>query len=107
MRTRVTLLVRDLVCSNENPPSRPYSHLAVKECSGEALSGSQGPSSGDCEKSVDLKSSGNSWVWIPSMHDLKTHYVCRPRELKYISGSNCEPWYTFLDYLLLDLEFSS
>ena len=40
-----------------------------------AIVGSQGSSGTDLEKSVDAKSPGRSWVWIPSMHDLATHYV--------------------------------
>ncbi len=58
-------------------------HLSVKASSDEALSGSKGSYNGDLKNAVNSKSPGRSWVWFPSTHDLKTHYVCI-LELKYL-----------------------
>ncbi|KAF6225778.1 hypothetical protein HO133_009780 [Letharia lupina] len=56
---------------------------SVKVSSGEALSDSQASSNADLEKSVDSNSPGRSWVWFPSTHDLKTHYL---RELGFLAS---------------------
>lgn len=39
-------------------------------------------SADDVEKSVDTNSSGRSWVWFPSMHELTTHYL---KELGFLA----------------------
>ena len=63
----------------------------VKVSSGEALSDSQASSNADLEKSVDSNSPGRSWVWFPSTHDLKTHYVRILGTLISLFGSDSEP----------------
>ena len=63
----------------------------VKGPSGKALSGFQGSSDGDLEKSVDSTSPGRAWVWVPSMHDLKTHYVRVLRTQISLFGLDSEP----------------
>ncbi len=75
IRTRVTLLARDLVWSIKIQFIL-HAHISkVKESSGEAVSDSQGSANGDLEESADSNSPGRSWVWFPSTLDLKTHYV--------------------------------
>lgn len=71
-----------------------HAHIPkVKESSGEALSGFQGSSDGDLEKSVDSTSPGRAWVWFPSVHDLKTHYVRILQTQIYLFGLDSGPWY--------------
>ena len=72
-----------------------HAHISkVKESSGEALSGSQGSSGGDLEKSVDSTSPGRAWVWFPSVHDLKNHYVRILETQIYLFRLDSGPWYT-------------
>ena len=75
MQIRVTLLARDPVCSNQSQIDPPHSHLKVKEPSDEGLADLHTSINGDQDKSVDLNSPNRSWVWFPSIDELKTHYV--------------------------------
>ena len=72
---RVTLSARDPVCSKQSQNKPPRSHFKVKEPSGEGLADFHTSINGDQDKSVDLHSSNRSWIWFPSIHELKTHYV--------------------------------
>ena len=75
MQIRVTLLARDPVCPNQNQEKPPRSHFKVKGPSSEGLADLHTSINGDQDKSVDLHSPNRSWVWFPSIHELKTHYV--------------------------------
>ena len=75
MQIRVILLARDPVCSNQSQDKPPRSNFKAKQPSGEDLAGLYTSINGDQDKSVDLHSPNKSWVWFPSIHELKTHYV--------------------------------
>ena len=65
IKSGATLSEMGLVWSEDISASLPRSHET----------GSQGLSKSDLKMPVDSNNPGKSWVWFPSTHDLKTHYV--------------------------------
>lgn len=56
---------------------------AITESSETESSDSPDPPTSNAEEGIDKGSSGQSFVWWPSMHDLKTHYL---RELGFLAA---------------------
>ncbi|CAD6592239.1 MAG: hypothetical protein ASARMPREDX12_005903 [Alectoria sarmentosa] len=56
---------------------------SVKEPSSDFLSDSPASSNGDLDESADWKNPGISWVWFPSMQDMKNHYL---KELGFLAS---------------------